>query len=164
MEQPVFKFALAERIKGDTRFLPARGEPKATGYDVRACMANQKSLVLRPGQHVKIPLGFRAFLPDGWWYEIKPRSSSFAKKHLHCLYGTVDEHFALEAVLACQYIPDINGMGKDLTIEYGEAIAQIIPRQRQEMIVEQVSNEEIEMLYSNRPTERKGGFGSTDRK
>jgi len=162
-ELPVFKFALVERVKDDKRFLPQQGEPQATGYDVRACMTNGKSLVIRPGQYVKIPLGYRCFISKGWWYEIKPRSSSFAKKHLHCLYGTVDENFALEAVLAAQYVPDVNSMGKDLVIEYGEAIGQIIPVKRQEMIVEEITNEEIEELYKNRPTERKGGFGSTSK-
>lgn len=164
MEQPIFKFALVERVANDKRFLPVRAEAKATGWDVRACMADKKPLIIRPGQHVKIPLGYRCFIPEGWWYEIKPRSSSFAKKHLHCLYGTVDEHFANEAVLACQYIPDLSSMGKDLKIEFGEAIAQIIPIKRREMVVEEVTNEEIEALYKNRPTERTGGFGSTDRK
>lgn len=163
MEKPVFKFALMDRVKDDVRFLPKQAEPKATGYDVRACMANQKSLVLRPGQYAKIPLGVRAFIPENYWYEIKPRSSSFAKKFLHSLYGTVDEHFGQEAVFACQYIPDINSMGKDLVIEYGEAIAQIIPRLRQEMVVEQIDNDELERLYKERPTERIGGFGSTNK-
>lgn len=162
-EIPIFKFALVDRVKGDKRFLPTKAEPAATGYDVRAAMENHKSLTIRPGQYVKIPLGYRCFIEEGWWYQIKPRSSTFAKKSLHCLYGTVDEHFANEAVLAAQYLPDVSSMGKDLVIEYGEAIAQIIPIKRQEMVVEEISNEEIEKLYKNRPTERKGGFGSTSK-
>ena len=160
-EVPVFKFALVDRVKNDKKFLPKQAEFKATGYDVRACMENKKPLVIRPGQYVKIPLGYRCFISAGWWYEIKPRSSTFAKKSLHCLYGTVDETFAMEAVLACQYLPDVNSMGKDLTIEYGEAIAQIIPIRRQEMKIEEISNEELETLYKERPSERTGGFGST---
>lgn len=163
-ETPIFKFALVDRVKGDKRFLPTKAELAATGYDVRACMPNQKALTIRPGHYVKLALGYRAFLPVGWWYEIKPRSSTFAKKSLHSLYGTIDEHFSLEAVFAAQYIPDVNSMGKDLVIEYGEAIAQIIPRRREEMVVEEITNEEIERLYKERPTQRFGGFGSTDRK
>lgn len=163
-ELPIFKFALVDRVEGDKRFLPTKGEPKATGYDVRACMVNKKPLVIRPGQYVRIPLGYRCFISEGWWYEIKPRSSSFAKKHLHCLYGTVDEHFQNEAMLCAQFIPDVSDMTKDLVIEYGEAIGQIIPIKRQEMIVEEISNDEIERLYKERPTDRVGGFGSTDRK
>lgn len=160
-ETPIFKFALADRVKDDKRFLPTRAEFKATGYDVRACMENKKSLVVRPGQYIKIPLGYRAFIPDGWWYEIKPRSSTFAKKSLHALYGTIDEHFGLEAVFAAQYLPDVSSMGKDLTIEFGEAIAQIIPIRRREMAIEEITNDELEALYKSRHTERKGGFGST---
>src|SRR5579885_1516749 len=103
-EIPVFKFALMDRVKDDKRFLPKQAESKATGYDVRACMEDKKPLTIRPGQYVKIPLGVRAFVPEGYWYELKPRSSSFAKKHLHALYGTIDETYALELVFAAQYI------------------------------------------------------------
>ena len=165
MELPIFKFALVERAKEDKKFLPTRAELCATGYDVRACLTtpSRKALIIRPGQYVKIPLGFRAFIPEGWWLELKPRSSSFAKKNLHCLYGTIDEHYPQEFILAAQYLPDINSMGKDLIIEYGEAIGQLIPVERQSMVVEEVSNEEIEQLYKNRPTERSGGFGSTSK-
>ena len=162
MDLPVFKFALVERVKDDKRFLPKQAEPAATGYDVRACMEDKKQLIIKPGQYIKIRLGFRCFISQNWWYEIKPRSSTFAKKHLHCLYGTVDEHFPLEAVLSAQYLPDTKSLGKDLVIEYGEAIGQIIPVRRQEMIVEEITNEEIEKLFKERPTERLGGFGSSD--
>jgi dUTPase len=152
---------LAERVKDDKRFLPALAEPLSVGYDVRACMKNQKAITVRPGQYIKLELGFRAFVPENWWYEIKPRSSTFAKKSLHALYGTIDESFEMELLFAAQYLPDVSSMGKDLTIEYGEAVAQIIPVKRQSMIVEEISNQELEQLYKERPNTRTGGFGST---
>lgn len=162
---PIFKFALREDVKDDSRFIPTRGEPKATGWDVRAAMVDRKPLILKPFDLVKIPLGVRGFCPDGWWFEIKPRSSSFTKKNLHALYGTVDETYEGELIFACQYIPEATPMGDihpNLTIEFGDAIAQIIPIKRQVMMVEAVSNEEYATLCSERGAQRgAGGFGST---
>ena len=176
MEKPTFKFALREDLKDDLRFLPTRAEPTATGFDVRAAQKDKKPLTIRPFEHVKIPLGFRAFLPDNYWYELKPRSSTFAKKHLHALYGVIDESFEGQLVLAAQYIPHMKyDQGfqpnietylddNELVIEFGEAIGQIVPIRRQEMIVESVSNEEYEQLTKDRgAVRRNGGFGSTDK-
>jgi len=163
IEIPKFKFALREDLKNNTEFLPTRAEPLATGWDVRAAMPDRKPLIIRAGQYVKIPLGFRAFCPSNYWYELKPRSSSFAKKSLHALYGTIDEAFNQEVVFAAQYIPDVSAMAKDLVIEFGEAIGQLVPVRRQEMIVENISNDELEKLYQERNAIRNGGFGSTDK-
>lgn len=163
---PTYKFALREDLKDKPEFLPTRGEPLATGWDVKC--AEPDGLSLEPGQKVKIRLGFRGFCPPGWWYELKPRSSTFGKKDLNCLYGTIDESYEGELLLACQYIPEskINAACiLRLKIEFGEAIGQIIPVRRQEMTIEQVSNEEYDRLCAERNAARgAGGFGSTDKK
>lgn len=87
MEIPTFKFALREDLKDNKEFLPTLAEPKATGYDVRAALEKSDAVLnIEPFAYVKIPLGFRAFCPEGWWYELKPRSSTFGKKNLHSLY------------------------------------------------------------------------------
>lgn len=182
---PVFKFALREDLKEDKQFLPTRAEPKATGWDVRAAFEDRKELFVKPFQHIKIPLGFRTFCPNGWWYDLKPRSSTFAKKNLHSLYGTIDETYEGQLVFACQYIPEFELYGynddnpydydshqveitidaKELVIDFGEAIGQLIPRRRDEMIVEEATNEEYDYLCKVRSSVRgDGGFGSTDRK
>jgi dUTPase len=107
-------------------------------------------------------LGFRVFAPEGWWLELRPRSSTFAKKQLHCLYGVIDEDYEGECLFACQYIPDISTMGNDLTIGSGDAIGQLVPVRRQEMKVEMVTNEEYEKFCKERSASRgTGGFGST---
>jgi len=182
-EIPVFRFALREDLKDDKRFLPARAEPKATGWDVRAAMPDKKTLYVRPFELVKIPLGIRGFCPEGWWYDIKPRSSSFAKKNLHSLYGTIDETYEGELVFACQYLPpvpfktnhDNDGLAWDehddwgeylgannLHIEFGDAVAQIIPRLRQEMSVFEITNQDYDNACKARAAIRgAGGFGST---
>jgi deoxyuridine 5'-triphosphate nucleotidohydrolase len=158
---PIFRFALTKGCE-PFEFLPRRGTPQSTGWDVRS--ASEEPVVLRAGQYVKIPLGFRMFSPPGWWMEIRPRSSTFAKKQLHCLYGVIDEDYEGEMVFACQYIPDVSSLGKDVTINYGDAIGQIIPIRRQEMKVERVSNEEYDALCQERNHSRgSGGFGSTSK-
>lgn len=180
IETPTYKFALREDLKEDKQFLPAKAEPNATGWDVRAAMKDHKPLVINPFEHVKIPLGFRGFCPDGWWYTLVPRSSSFAKKNLHCLYGMIDFGFEGELLLAAQYIPNclnchtinhqtnnmrlcsLQGTMTTLQIEFGEAIGQIIPVKRQEMIVEELDNEYYNTLCQERQGVRgAGGFGST---
>lgn len=188
MQNPIFKFALRGDLQNEKQFLPVRAENKATGWDVKAAFPNRETITVEPFQHVRIPLGIRSFCPEGWWYELKPRSSTFAKKNLHALYGTIDETYEGELLFACQYIPDIfiktdlryaNGLhepetgiaadsriiGGVLKINFGDAIGQLIPKRRDEMDVVEVSNEEYDLLCKNRASIRgDGGFGSTDRK
>lgn len=181
---PEYKFALREDLKDNKEFLPTKAEPKATGWDVRAAMEDRKPLEIRPLEYVKIPLGIRGFCPEGYWYELKPRSSTFGKKSLHALYGTIDETYEGQLIFACQYIPVVNYynwvyagspalyngvtdwndycLKNKLAIDFGEAIGQIIPVKRQEAIMLEASNEELDAEYKNRNGSRgTGGFGST---
>jgi dUTPase len=186
METPTYKFALRKDLEGEEKieFLPTRAEPKASGWDVRAAQEDRKPVILKPFEHTKIQLGFRAFCPENYWYELKPRSSSFAKKNLHCLYGTIDETYENELVLAVQYIPffelesdvdveygyygdsrttvGIRVVAPDLVINFGDAIGQIVPVKRQEMQAEQITNADYDALCKERGGVRgEGGFGST---
>ena len=159
MKKPTFRFALREDLGGDKKFLPTKGEPFATGYDIRAAQPDRKPIVLQPGDYFKIPTGIRSFAPEGWWFEVHPRSSSFIKKHIQGHIGVIDEHFANELHFLGKYSPIDN---TPLTIAFGESIAQIIPIERQEMEVLDISNEEYDILCKTRGAVRKGGFGSTD--
>jgi dUTP pyrophosphatase len=163
-EIPIFKFALVEGLS--ELFLPTKGSEKASGWDVRA--VNDHNIFV--GQYAKISLGFRIFAPPDWWLELRPRSSSFAKKNLHALYGVIDCDYEGELVFACQYLPPADADMRyarafppiSLDIKAGEAIGQLIPVKRQEMIVESVSNEEYQRLIAERNSKRgAGGFGST---
>jgi dUTPase len=169
--KPTYKFALREGL--DKMFLPTRAEPFASGWDVRADL--QEPLILKPFQHAKIPLGFRAFCPDGFWLELKPRSSTFAKKFLHSLYGTIDETYEGMMIFACQYIPEMQltadtygwilNKWSNLTINHSDAIGQLLPIKRQEMEVEIATNEEYDKMCKERNAQRgEGGFGSSDNK
>jgi dUTP pyrophosphatase len=162
-ETPRYAFALREDLKNDKRFLPTRAEPKASGWDVRAAMADKQPIIVKPLQHLKIPLGFRSFCPSGWWFELKPRSSTFAKRHLNTLIGTIDETYEGENIFACQYIPEGNII-KPLIINFGDAVGQIIPIRRQEAKIVEWTNEEYNDACKGRAGARgDGGFGSTGR-
>lgn len=175
---PIYHFALRTDLIDNKEFLPTRAEPKATAWDVRAAMPDRKPLIIKPLEKVKIPLGIKGFCPDGWWYKLAPRSSTFGKKDLNPLYGIVDETYEGELIFACQYIPCLkySGTGKlyegdlhnyfngtKLQINFGEAIGQIVPVKRQEMVVLEMSNDDYDKACNTRAGTRGiGGFGSTD--
>jgi dUTPase len=162
MEAPVFRFALRADLIEDKRFLPTRANLSDLGWDVRSAQVDRKDIVLRAGEYFKIGLGFRAFPPNGWGFQIHPRSSSFAKKSMHCLIGNVDEGYNKWEVMFCgQYLPDINALGRDLVIKFGDPIGQIIPIERIDMRVIESSNEELDRLIEKRNDTRTGGIGST---
>ena len=171
---PEYKFCLEEGV--DDSYLPIRSEPKATGWDVRAFI--DAPMVLKPFQHVLIPLGFRVFCPDGWWLELESRSSTFAKKHLNSLSGKIDQTYEGKMMFACQWLPEQHthheqGEGRSwntrisaymeyLTISPGDKLGQLIPVKLQEMLVSKVSAEEYKALCEERNGVRgTGGFGST---
>lgn len=164
---PKFKFLLNDGLSSD--FLPCRGSERASGWDVRAA----SNYTIKPSEYAKIDLGFKMFSPEGWWMELRPRSSSFVKKQLHALYGVIDEDYEGQCIFAAQYNPaesersrnSISGNLPDIIINAGDAIGQIIPVRRQDMLVEQVSKEEFDLLCKQRNAKRgAGGFGSTDGK
>lgn len=190
---PEYKFCLTKQaleLPNSNIFLPTKGESKASGWDVRSTV----DLKLKPYEKVLIHLGFKAFCPEGYWFELKPRSSSFAKKHLNSLYGTIDETYENEVMFCCEYAPPMNFLFSeikkqcygnsdvsihklhfeeymykvnsglfDLNIKAGDPIAQIIPVKRQEMNISLTTEEEFNELCKQRASERKGGFGSTDK-
>lgn len=159
---PTFKFALREDLKDDKRFLPERAEPLSTGYDVRAAFLDKKPLIIKPFEYFKIPLGFKCFCPDQWYYQLHPRSSSFTKKYMHNLIGIIDESWEGDTLFAGQYIPDVNSNSTNLIIEYGEKIGQLVMTKRVDVEIIEISNKECNDLYSKRNAIRKsGGFGST---
>jgi dUTPase len=102
--------------------------------------------------------------PEGWWLELKPRSSTFTNRHLHALYGTIDETYPGQLLFACQYQPDaceIINRGSLKRIEFGDRIGQVIPVRREEMTVSVTTLKELQEEHARRNSERTGGFGSS---
>lgn len=161
MQDPEFKFVLDAGL--DESFLPQKATPYDTGWDVKAA----ETVIFKPLDMVKVPLGFRAFCPPGYWLELRPRSSTFMKKRLSALYGVIDECYEGPVCAALLWIPNwdmaVNDpMGPTLVVEKGERICQLVPFKRQEMGVVGVSEEEYKQLCSTRGAKRgEGGFGST---
>lgn len=173
MDAPVYKFALTSELRSACAcheikakdFLPTRPEPEASGWDVRC--ADPRGISLKPEHYYKIPLGFRVFCPSGWWAELNPRSSSFIKRHLHSLYGKIDETYPDEWFFLCQYLPDARGIINSAhlkRVEFGDRIGQIMPVRRQDMAIKVISDEEMNAEIKNRNAARKGGLGSTGTK
>ncbi len=169
-EKPVFSFALTEQVKKlnvtidgkslkPTDWLPSRANESDTGYDVRVA----QNVMIQPFSYFKIPLGIVALIPEGWWLQLSTRSSSFIKKHLHNLYGVIDQDFPHELHFVGQYITDRDELIKEdgLLIPAGERIGQLIPIRRIDMDVKECSLEFIDEQMKFRSATRTGGFGSS---
>jgi deoxyuridine 5'-triphosphate nucleotidohydrolase len=161
---PEFQFTLNPGL--DDSFLPTQAEKHATGWDVRAA----ETVIFQPTITVKVPLGLRCFSPYGYWLELRPRSSTFAKKNLSALYGVIDQNYEGQIIAALQWLPPYYEVGNDLkdylsqqmVVEKGERLCQIVPVRRQIMKVKAISEEEFNDLCQIRGGERgAGGFGSS---
>lgn len=162
MPEIQFKFALREDLKDDKRFLPQRATPGSAGWDVRCAQEDRKPIILRAGQYAKIPLGFRTIMPKGWWLELRPRSSTMAKKFCHCLYGVLDNDWKSFSCAIIQYIPDINSLGKDLVLNFGDPLCQLIPVKLREMQIKEIDNKTFdEICKSEINLRNQEGFGAT---
>lgn len=153
---PTFKFLIRSDL--NQSYAPTKAHSNDTGWDVSFAPIDNKPKTLYSGQWFMIPLGLQVFAPEGWWLELRPRSSTVAKKHIHPLYGVIDEGFEKEIHFVGQFMAQA---GETLTINPGDRIGQLVPIKRQEMIVELISKEEFEKLTSARVNQRSGGFGST---
>lgn len=170
IQVPNFKFALTEEMveackRSDFKpedFMPSQSNTTDTGWDVRC--AAPEGIDLKPECYIKVPLGFRVFSPSGWWLSLSPRSSTFIKRHIHALYGVIDEEYEGQCYFCGQYLTDAcsivsgHNYGK---VEFGDRVGQLIPVRRNTMKVEQVSNEDFEKFSQERNAARSGGFGSS---
>lgn len=157
-EIPIYKFALREDLNDNKGFLPTRATEGSAGWDVACAFEDHKDLIVYPGQYLKLPLGFRCIAPTGWWLELKPRSSSFTKKKLHALYGTLDSDYRGFCFYCAKYDGD-----SPMTIKMSEKIGQLIPVKLRHMIIEEINNDTFDQYVAQENTnERKeNGFGST---
>lgn len=167
---PTFKFLLNETLYTDCEgtdltpemFLPTQANETDSGWDVR--VANKEGVVLIPGCYVKIDLGFKVFSPDGWWMDLRPRSSTFTKRNLNCLYGTIDQAYAGPMMFAAQYCPDACKLlgTEPIRLDFGEKVAQLLPVERKQMNIKTVDKDEFDRLCQDRNSTRgAGGFGSS---
>lgn len=133
--------------------LPAYETAGAAGCDLRAALAEDAPVSLRPGERTLVPTGLQLALPEGWEAQIRPRSGLAAKFGLTCLNspGTIDADYRGEVKVIL-----INHGAEEFVIRRGERIAQMVIAP-----VWQAQFEEADTLDETARGE--GGFGSTGR-
>lgn len=131
--------------------LPAYETPHAAGMDLRAAVADDAPVTLRPGDRHAVPTGLCIAIPPGFEGQVRPRSGLALRHGITCLNspGTVDADYRGEVrVILVNLGPD------DFVIRRGERIAQLLISP-----VVQAGWREVEELDAT--TRGEGGFGST---
>ena len=133
--------------------LPAYETADAAGMDLRAAVADEAPVTLKPGERAMIPTGLTIALPAGHEAQVRPRSGLAAKHGVTCLNtpGTIDADYRGEVKVIL-----INLGQEPFVIKRGERIAQ--------MVIAPVTRGELSVVATLDETQRgAGGFGSTGR-
>jgi dUTP pyrophosphatase len=132
-------------------FTPRYETAGASGLDVQAAISDP--VVVAPGEIVLIPTGFGVALPEGYEFQVRPRSG-LAVRHgigIPNSPGTIDADYRGEIRIAL-----INFSRNPYTVQRGERIAQLVLAE-----VSRVSWREVERLPES--SRGAGGFGHTGR-
>jgi len=131
--------------------LPAYESAGAAGMDLRAAVAADDPMVLRPGARAAVPTGLAIALPPGFEAQVRPRSGLALRSGVVPLNtpGTIDSDYRGEVKVIL-----INHGAEDFTIRRGDRIAQLV--------IAQVTRAEWREGETLDETPRgEGGFGST---
>ena len=131
--------------------LPAYETPGSAGMDLRAAVAEDEPLVLKPGARLLAPTGLAMAIPQGYEVQVRPRSGLAAKAGVTCLNtpGTIDSDYRGEVKVIL-----INLGAEDFVIRRGDRIAQ--------MVVAPVAQADwVEVDDLDETARGAGGFGST---
>ena len=123
----------------------------AAGMDLRAAIAEDERLILKPGQRKLVPTGFILEIPEGIEAQIRPRSGLAFKHGITCLNtpGTIDSDYRGEVKVLL-----VNLGEEEFEISRGMRIAQ--------MVVAPVTQVQVNEVSETGETGRgAGGFGST---
>ena len=131
--------------------LPAYETTGAAGMDLRAAVAEDQPLVLRPGSRAAVPTGLAIVLPPGHEAQVRPRSGLALRHGVTLLNspGTIDADYRGEIKATL-----INLGEEDFIVRRGDRIAQLVIAP-----VEQATWREVDSLEET--TRGAGGFGST---
>jgi dUTP pyrophosphatase len=146
---PVVQLAHAEGLP-----LPAYETNGAAGMDLRAAVAEDAPLVIKPGARFMVPTGLAFAVPAGFEAQVRPRSGLAAKAGVTCLNtpGTIDSDYRGEVKVIL-----INLGEEDFTIRRGDRIAQLV-------IAPVVQASWGLTTNLDETTRGAGGFGSTGAK
>lgn len=131
--------------------LPVYAKPGDSGMDIRA----NAPITLQPKETKLIPTGIYVGLPEGYEFQVRPRSGLSLKTKLRIANspGTVDEPYLGEV---CIIAENTHG-AVEMNIAMGERVAQLV--------LQEVPKAEWVQVFSKDElgqTERgAGGFGST---
>jgi dUTP pyrophosphatase len=133
--------------------LPAYETAHAAGMDLRAAVAEDAPLTLRPGDRHAVPTGLTMAIPPGFEGQVRPRSGLALRHGVTTLNspGTVDADYRGEVMVIL-----INHGPEDFVVRRGERIAQLLISP-----VSQAIWEPVEIL--DETARGAGGFGSTGR-
>lgn len=120
------------------------------GYDLEVWFPDADSFTLMPFTFVSLPTGIRVKVGDNAWGCIRPRSSTFIKRQLFVMEGTIDPGYTGDLFII---VFNPNPVAK--AIHNGERLAQIIP-------VPKFNTINVHYVDEMPKTERgTRGFGST---
>jgi len=131
--------------------LPAYETDGAAGMDLRAAVAEDEPVTIRPGARALVPTGLSIAVPPGYEAQIRPRSGLALKKGITCLNtpGTVDSDYRGEVSVILANLGE-----EDFVIRRGDRIAQMV-------IAPYVRAQWSEVPDLEETSRGAGGFGST---
>lgn len=110
--------------------------------------------VLRPNTNILISTGLKLNIPEGYYVEVKNRSSVAAKLNLVVGACIIDNDYQGEVKV------DIHNIGTEhILISPGSKIAQLVIHKKYDYKLEQVDDSE---LYSTTTERGEGAFGSSN--
>jgi dUTP pyrophosphatase len=130
---------------------PAYETEHAAGMDLRAAVAEDAPLTLRPAERAAVPTGLTMAIPPGFEGQVRPRSGLALRSGVTCLNtpGTIDADYRGEVKVIL-----INLGEEDFVIRRGDRIAQLV--------IAPVTGAAWNEVASLGDTARgAGGFGST---
>lgn len=101
--------------------VPSRATPGSSGVDLMAAVVS--SVVINPGKTDLIPTGLRVSIPEGYEWQIRPRSGNALKYGVTVLNspGTVDSDYRGEVSII------LANLGEEpFLVERGDKVAQAV--------------------------------------
>jgi dUTP pyrophosphatase len=109
---------------------------------------------LVPGDNTLIPTGLKLNIPDGYYVEVKNRSSIASKTQLIVGACIIDNDYQGEVFI------DIHNIGMSRrNINPGDKIAQFVLHKKHSLTLQEVG---IESLYDKETARGEGSLGSSD--
>lgn len=143
---------LLVRVHDECKNKDAISYPKKSGdvgYDLKLWIP-EGEFVINPQRMMNIRTGVFIKIPEGHWGDIRSRSSTFSKRHLFVMGGTIDEGYTGE-ISVYVWNPTLDPH----SVRNGDRLAQLVICPR---VAPQIA------VVNELPVTDRGesGFGSTD--